>query len=340
MMPPPKSRVKKPGLAAEQTSAKMEPPGEKVAEEQLADPFVPTITAIVNEPPAPEITFTSPVVVSAAPLAPRKNDPTTTDTVEVPPKKFISAEKAVAPTPKSKPLFVIEDEPQAPPISATILASVPVGPTTARFEVAPPIVAAPTVPEPLPIAPQVATPPAATLPAVKSTVEPQPAIKTSATPARPKKSQRPMVWPLAVALLAATFISIAPAVWELSDYFRSAGAFTVSSWVFLLLMLGMVQFATVVLLAQVPDWASVWMVTLQSLAFAAIYAALLGLTIMTSGETSLVSTLQLDQQYATGKAQPWCIFLAAVYACLAFFAGRMSAQWRKRHAIQHAAAHA
>ena len=94
-------------------------------------------------------------------------------------------------------------------------------------------------------------------------------------------------------------------------------------------MLGVVQFGCILLLVQVPDWSSVWIVTLMSLGLAAIYAAVLGLTIITSGDSPLIGALQLDYQYQNRKAQPWCVCLAATYACLAFFAGRISAKWRK-----------
>jgi len=161
---------------------------------------------------------------------------------------------------------------------------------------------------------------------------------------QPSSSQRHTAWQLAAALAAAALLSIGPSLWEIADYLRSDGEIAVARWAFPLLMLGVLQLASVVLLVQVPDWSSVWIVTLQSLVLAAIYAAVLGLTVITNGDSSLVSTLQLDQQYSSGKAPPWCICLAATYACIAFFAGRISAKWRKvlrlvQAAEQPAAAH-
>lgn len=174
--------------------------------------------------------------------------------------------------------------------------------------------------------------------------EPEPPPQFVVLGVQPTAAQRLTVWQLAAALLAALLLSIGPSLWEISDYLGSENATSVARWAFLLLMLGVVQFGCILLLVQVPDWSSVWIVTLQSLALSAIYAAVLGLTIITRGDSTLIGVLQLDYQYASGKAPPWCVCLAATYACLAFFAGRISAKWRKVlkqvQATEAAAAHA
>ena len=43
-----------------------------------------------------------------------------------------------------------------------------------------------------------------------------------------------------------------------------------------------------------------------------LYIAKSFITVITGGDSSLVSTLHLDQQYSTGKAPPWCICLAEI----------------------------
>jgi hypothetical protein len=147
----------------------------------------------------------------------------------------------------------------------------------------------------------------------------------------PTASQRITVWQLAAALLAAAILSIGPSLWEIGDYLSSDGEQSVRRWAYLLLILGVVQIGCLALLVQVPDWSSVWIATIQSLAFAAIYAAVLGLTVITGGDSTLIDALQLGFQYTSGKAPLWCLCLAATYASLAFFAGRFSAKWRKLH---------
>jgi hypothetical protein len=141
--------------------------------------------------------------------------------------------------------------------------------------------------------------------------------------------QRIVAWQLAAALLSAALLGIGPAIWEISDFLRSDGGEAVRRWAFLLLLLGVVQLGCVALLVQVPDWSSVWVVTMQSLAIAAIYAAVLGLTVITRGDSPLIDALQLNYQYSSGKAAPWSVCMAFTYATLAFFAGRISARWHK-----------
>jgi hypothetical protein len=161
-----------------------------------------------------------------------------------------------------------------------------------------------------------------------STLSPAPPVVVTLGVA-PTPSQRVTVWQLAAALLAVAIMSIGPSIWEIGDYLGSDGEQSVARWAFLLLMLGVVQVGCLFLLIQVPDWSSVWIVTIQSLVLAAIYAAVLGLTVITGGDSTLISALQLEFQYASGKAPLWCVCLAATYASLAFFAGRFSAKWRK-----------
>ena len=146
---------------------------------------------------------------------------------------------------------------------------------------------------------------------------------------QPTASQRITVWQLAAALLAATLLSIGPSIWEIGDYLSSDSGPAVALWAFFLLVLGVIQIGCLALLIQVPDWSSVWIVTIQSLVLAALYAALLGLTVITGGNSTLIDALDLDVQYASGKAPMWCVCLAATYACLALFAGRFSAKWYK-----------
>jgi hypothetical protein len=143
--------------------------------------------------------------------------------------------------------------------------------------------------------------------------------------------QRIVAWQLAAALLSAALLGIGPAIWEISDFLRSdeVELVPVRRWAFLLLLLGVVQVGCVALLVQVPDWSSVWVVTMQSLAIAAIYAAVLGLTVITRGDSPLIDALQLNYQYSSGKAAPWSVCMASTYATLAFFAGRISARWHK-----------
>jgi hypothetical protein len=363
---PAKLRVKPSPAAVE--SAKPKKPDETAIVARKAAPELPveppvesppiateaTSPAVEKPPPppvppaeSPEIVFTTPVITAPKPIAIKPDpaiDQTTVETVQLPPKKIAkpaAEDKPAAPapaTPKSsrqtltgtiivaaepdgKPveLFEIKDEPEPPPAPSPLPATI----------IEPPI-AQPSLDSAVPA------------PAMEP--EPAPPPMTILQGVRPTISQRHTTWQLAAALAAAALLSIGPAVWEITDYLRSDSGPDVAHWAFLLLMFGMVQFASIILLVQVPDWSSIWIVTLQSLGFAAMYAAVLGLTIITKGNSSLIDTLQLGQQYSGNKAQPWCVCLAATYACIAFFAGRISAKWlkvqRQVQAAEQSAAHA
>ncbi|QDU31444.1 hypothetical protein ETAA8_66020 [Anatilimnocola aggregata] len=334
MKPPPKSRPKQAPAPAKSTEEPV-----VFASEEIAAP-APTEAApeaVIDLVAAP--VFAAPPMPEVKPeIAPAAVDAALIETVDVPPPP-VKKQKPVEPTKSER----IKSEPAKPSTSnraRTTLTGTVLAPPK---EVKPPLlpVTEPSPPEPLFIAEtftaetiaEVVEPPiAAPHPqAHESAHEPAPAPPPIAVMigVRPTPAQRSTAWQLGAVFIAAALFSMGPAVWEISDYLQSDGGQSVARWAFLLLMLGVIQIGCVALLMQIPDWSSVWIVTIQSLALAAIYAAVLGLTIITSGDSPLIGALQLDYQYSSGKAPPWCVCMAATYACLAFFAGRLSARWHK-----------
>ena len=77
---------------------------------------------------------------------------------------------------------------------------------------------------------------------------------------------------------------------------------------------------------------AVWAVllTIYSLVLAAVYAAVLGLVLISSEAGIVVAALQLSDKLAGGKAVLWCLSMVSVSTILAFFAGRLSARWHTR----------
>lgn len=310
----------------------------KAAPVEAAPPPEPPVTApaLARPTESPEIVFTTPVTSVPKPIVNKVTpalDPATVETVQLPPKK--TAQPPVEEKPPAPPPTVAKSSRQTLTGTVIVPASEPVSKQTELFEIndEPEPPPAP-VAAPAPIAePPIAQPvlqPAMQLAAFSAAPEPEPAPPpmTILCGVQATSSQRHTTWQLAAALAASALLSIGPALWEITEYLRSDSELSVARWAFLLLMFGVVQFAGILLLVQIPDWSSVWIVTLQSLAFAAIYAAVLGLTAITNGDSSLIGTLQLDQQFS-GKIPPWCVCMAATYACLAFFAGRISAKWHK-----------
>lgn len=319
---------------------------EEIVPQPVAESVVAPLPLPTPAPATPEIVFTTPVVATPAPLATAPVvDQATIETVELPPKKPPLPREATA-TPayaqqRDSERRSLEMSRKAAALESSYEINVPPPP--------PQVIDAEVLSEAPAAQPQVLSlHSAATVVDAQppSPYEPAPPPLISLQGVQPTASQRHTTWQLAAALFAALLLSIGPSLWEFADYLRSDGEVTVAvaRWAFLLLLLGMIQLGTIVLLIQVPDWSSVWIVTLQSLGLAALYAAILGLTVITGANSSLLESLNLDQQYDSGKAPPWCICLAATYACLAFFAGRFSAKWRKIHrqveAAERAAAHA
>lgn len=136
---------------------------------------------------------------------------------------------------------------------------------------------------------------------------------------------------LAAVLAVAALFGVAPAVWDVAEYLQIAESPFVARWAFVLLFLGVVQLAYAVYLFQLPDWTSVWVVTLFSLVSAAGYAAVLGLVLVSSADAFLIGSqgLQLADKLAGGKAALWCLCMVSLSTLLAFFAGRLSVGWQR-----------
>jgi hypothetical protein len=170
---------------------------------------------------------------------------------------------------------------------------------------------------------EVAAPPVAT--------DPGPAI-ASAAAAHPLGADRGNVWAayqLAGAVILTALFSVAPAIWDVVEYAQFPEGQFVARWALALFLLGLVQLAYAAFLVQLPDWSSVWVVTVYSLVLAAIYAAVLGLVLLSSEEGLVVRALQLSDKLAGGKAVLWCLSMVSVSTILAFFAGRLSARWHR-----------
>ena len=136
---------------------------------------------------------------------------------------------------------------------------------------------------------------------------------------------------LSAALVAAALFSVAPAVWDVVEFLQIAESQFVARWALVLFFLGVLQLAYAVYLFQLPDWATVWVVTLFSLVTAGIYAGVLGLVLLSPADGFLVGRqgLQLADKLAGGKAALWCVCMVSVSTILAFFAGKLSSRWRQ-----------
>jgi hypothetical protein len=167
--------------------------------------------------------------------------------------------------------------------------------------------------------------------------EAEPPLTDTSVAARPTISADPhwlpAVYLLAGAMAGAAVFGMIPAAWDVADYWRLADSQFVARWALVLVGLGLVQIAYAVYLVQLPDWTSVWVVTLHSLALAALYAMVLGLVFISREDGAIVRALQLSDKLAGGQALLWCLCMVSISVILAFFAGRLSVQWHKAETL-------
>jgi len=162
------------------------------------------------------------------------------------------------------------------------------------------------------------------------------AVKTIGPP------HRSAVYLLAAGTIGAALFSLVPAIGEVIEYIRfldAPGSLFVARWALLLLLIGGLQVAYGTYLIQVPHWSTVWIVTLMLLSIAGLYAMGLAIVLIADPGGWLVGRdgLQLADKLAGGKAALWCLCMVSLSTILAFFAGRLSFQWRRAEMVRRRA---
>jgi hypothetical protein len=150
-------------------------------------------------------------------------------------------------------------------------------------------------------------------------------------------AKRVSVYYLAAGLAALALFSVLPAAWNVVEATRAAGRLEADRWALLVMWLALVQLAYAVYLVHLPDWASVWVVSVATLVLAAVYAMLLGVLLWSSGEGGVLALLGLDgaELYRTSgvdRRAVWCLAMLGLTSLLAYLSGRMSMRWRATYA--------
>lgn len=297
-----------------------ESPALKAAAAIAVEPEPPPVVTAIGEVAPPPVWAPPPksrVIPDAAPTSP-------------PPPPPAEGEKLPA---NERPLPPEEAGPP-PATSVTAPAETPVAtaPPTPVAKESPPASAVPITP-PLDVpaveAPA-AAPPQPESPAPEADIAPDSSAPSSLDPLPlvPGASQQLGAYILSICFAAAALFSAAPAVWDIVQYAQAVEGAYVARWALVVLALGVVQVAYAIYLAQLPDWTSGWVITLFALATAAIYAAMLGVTLIAGDDSRLIRSLQLTEFMATGRASMWCLCMTTIMATLAFFGGRTSLRWR------------
>ncbi len=140
--------------------------------------------------------------------------------------------------------------------------------------------------------------------------------------------QRRLVSYLGAAIMGVAMISILPIVivlWRSQD---PAKAFEFQRWAYALLLLATLQLAYAIYLVQIPDWSSVWVVSIASLLLATAYATLMSIRLLSGDTNGVIRFLDLhDNAYSSGQEAGWCLIMLVLTGLVSYLAGRFGARW-------------
>jgi hypothetical protein len=123
------------------------------------------------------------------------------------------------------------------------------------------------------------------------------------------------------------FLTAAPAFGELQHP-------PAPGWVWILLLLSVVQFGYAFWLASLPDWSTVWI----GMALYAILATLEAFGLAVAMATPTTRAIPLGLEQVRSSLGGWCALQLVLCAGLAYAAGWISARWRREYLEAKAAA--
>jgi hypothetical protein len=158
---------------------------------------------------------------------------------------------------------------------------------------------------------------------------PEPPIQATVLPGyQPTEDHVAIVRAIGVSLAAVAAISVIPAVMDIVDHIRAEASLGVARWAYLVLMLATLQVAYSTYVFQLPDWSTVWVVTIVTLVISTGYAMMLGLSLIADGDGWLVSILELGDAFRGGRVSLWCFVMLCLTSLVSYFSGRISVRWR------------
>lgn len=170
-------------------------------------------------------------------------------------------------------------------------------------------------------------------PAATTETDPEPppiaqsAPRVNVAPWSPDENRRYAAIMFACAVVALGVFNCVPAVWEWFAIWQGAKPTITPPWVYATLSLSVLLIGYGVYLAQLPDWAALWMTTFAVLGSAATYATLLGTTLLGGDESFLVVLLRFSDKLPGNRASMWCFVMLAFSSVVAYFLGQAAARW-------------
>ncbi len=129
-------------------------------------------------------------------------------------------------------------------------------------------------------------------------------------------------------VIAVAMTGVLPIVFLLGQKRDAAMPFEFQRWAYGLILLGILQLAYAIYLAQIPDWSSVWVVSLATLLLATAYATLMGIRLLASDDNAIIGFFDLhDNPFTSGQEAGWCFLMLLQTGLLSFLAGRFGTRW-------------
>ena len=173
----------------------------------------------------------------------------------------------------------------------------------------------------------VPVPPPVTLPGAGD--EPVVVVDTAAAEQpRSRRDQHHLaVQNLVLALVTVALLSGLPVVLAVVGR-QGAETTHLERWAFGILLAGILQLVYALYLFQLPDWSSVWVVSLLTLCIATAYAGLMGIRLLASQGNRVIEFLELDgNRFSSGQEAGWCLIMVLLMGTLSYLAGRFGTNW-------------
>lgn len=144
----------------------------------------------------------------------------------------------------------------------------------------------------------------------------------------PVRAQVYNVLMMSIASILVAGFCLAPSIVE-QRLAREFGLRSPDTWSYLVILVATIQVALSIYAIRVPDWSTVWLITVFATFVAAMYAAGLALTMFASNDHAFVRQLGLLDEAKQYRAQLWCFFILCITLILAYCCGRFSTLWHQ-----------
>jgi len=135
---------------------------------------------------------------------------------------------------------------------------------------------------------------------------------------------------LALSLLAVAIVAALPAIGCLLDSIPASESIQQHRWVYLMLLIMVIQLGLAVILVLYVDWSTLWAVTITNLLFVGVYAGLFAIRVLSESTNEIISYLQLDlEETPSGKQAMWFMLTVLMFVTQSFFAGRYARRWKR-----------